>query len=98
MKNTLITLTAAALLSMGTIAIADEPTQGPIAMADAEMDQVVAGNRSLAHKAYILAEPGSPQGEIVLINYAYFLDEAEHQNPGQGADVNYTPDPCIQLC
>jgi hypothetical protein len=95
MKNTLITLTAAALLSMGTIAIADEPTQGPIAMADAEMDQVVAGNRRYAHQAYILEESGKPQGEIVLVNYS---EEAERQNPSQGADVNYADDPCIQLC
>jgi hypothetical protein len=45
MKYTLITLGAAALLSMGSIAVADEPTQGPIAMTDAQMDQVVAGAR-----------------------------------------------------
>ena len=43
MKNTLITLTATALLAMGSIAVADEPTQGPIAMTDAQMDSIVAG-------------------------------------------------------
>ena len=44
MKNTLITLTATALLAMGSVAVADK-TQGAITMTDAQMDQVVAGNR-----------------------------------------------------
>jgi len=43
MKNTLIALTATAVMSFGSIAVADEPTQGPIAMTDTQMDSVVAG-------------------------------------------------------
>ena len=45
MKNTLITLTATALLAMGSVAVADK-TQGAITMTDAQMDQVVAGKPS----------------------------------------------------
>jgi hypothetical protein len=47
MKNTLITLTATALLAMGSVAIADEPTQSPVMMTDAQMDQMVAGDAAV---------------------------------------------------
>jgi len=42
MKNTLISLSATALLAMGSAAVAEE-TQGPIAMTDAQMDNIIAG-------------------------------------------------------
>jgi hypothetical protein len=42
MKKTLITLTAVAAMSFGSLAIADE-AQGPIMMTDAQLDTMVAG-------------------------------------------------------
>jgi len=51
MKNTLIALTATAVMSFGSIALADE-TQGPIAMTDTQMDQIVAGHAGHADLSY----------------------------------------------
>jgi hypothetical protein len=63
MKYTLITLGAAALLSMGSIAVADEPTQGPIAMTDAQMDQIVAGG---AQGEFILTIGAQGKTDVII--------------------------------
>ena len=81
MKNTLITLGAAALLSMGSIAVADQPTQGPIAMTDAQMDQVVAG---AGYRRVYVSGPGAPQGDNEIVNSG----NASRDNRREGACVN----------
>ena len=70
MKNTLITLSATALLAMGSVAIADE-TQGPVMLTDAQMDQMVAGRACVGcdslrtsgtgpiQEGYVLADPNA---------------------------------------
>lgn len=92
MKTTIIALTAAAAMSLGSIALADE-TQGPVMLTDIQMDHIVAGAGGVTFdndlhnipqgKVTYVADPVNTEREqirtdIALVNSDYSARIVDH--------------------
>ena len=84
MKTTLIALTATAVMSFGSVALANE-TQGPVMLTDAQMDNVVAAGSIRNQRGDLLfVKRLSEDGYDIRAGRAYQSVSPPDPNLGQG--------------